>query len=205
LDGNADGKRTSFKTGRKPDDEYQTERNPDLQEKGGNHMNLRWMQAVLLGILVISLPLQAWGDEKPKLVLRITAQKEVLVKDKDGKTRVEWTEAGKTDPGDVLKFTITYTNAGATEARSAVISNPVPEGTAYVGGSAEGKDTVIDFSLDGKNYEAPPMIKYKIKQADGKEAEYQATPDMYKHIRWRMARPAPPNTSGTVSFKVTVK
>ncbi len=168
-------------------------------------MNIRQMQMGIIGMLIICLPLLAWGDEKPNLVLKVTAQKEVIVKDKEGKSRIEWAEADKTNPGDVLKFTITYTNAGPTEARAAVINNPVPAGTAYVGGSAEGKDTDVSFSLDGKNFEAPPLIKYKAKQADGKEVEYQATPDMYRHIRWKLTKPVPPKASGTVSFKVTVR
>ena len=159
---------------------------------------------VFLGMIIVFMPFQASGDEKPKLALKITTQKEVLVKDKDGKTRTEWSEADKTNPGDVLKFTITYTNAGTTEARAAVINNPVPAGTVYVGGSAEGKDTDVSFSLDGKNFEPPPMIKYKVKQADGKEVEYQATPDMYRHIRWKLTKPVPAKASGTVSFKITV-
>ena len=168
-------------------------------------MNMQRALMVLLGMFIIFLPLLAWGDEKPKLELKITTQKEVIVKDKEGKARTEWIEAAKTNPGDVLKFTIAYTNAGSTEARGAVIDDPIPEGTTYIGNSAEGKDAAVTFSIDGKNFEAPPMIKYKAKQADGKEVEYQASPDMYRHIRWKLTKPVPAKTSGTVSFKVTVK
>ena len=168
-------------------------------------MNMRQMLIVFLGAIFLFKPFIASGDETPKLALKITTQKEVIVKDKEGKSRIEWHDVDKTDPGDVLKFTIAYTNIGSSEARGAVIDDPVPAGTTYIGNSAEGKDTVITFSIDGKNYEAPPMIKYKAKQADGKEVEYHATPDMYKHIRWRLTKAVPSRASGTVSFKVTVK
>ncbi len=147
----------------------------------------------------------ATEEERPGLEVKLSVEKELLVKDKDGTTRTEWQEAGESNPGDVLKYTISYKNRGRAEAREAVILDPVPEGTVYIGGSAEGKDTEITFSLDGTKFETPPMLRYTVKQSDGTEKEYTATPDMYRHIKWKLLKPVLPDNSGTLSFRVRVK
>lgn len=45
------------------------------------------------------------------------------------------------EPGDTLTYTITYKNMGDGEATSIIISNPVPEHTSYVSGSAGSRGT----------------------------------------------------------------
>lgn len=166
---------------------------------------MKKMKLMFLLLIMVSFPVLVLGQEKPNLVLKLTAQKEVIVKDEEGKTRIDYLEVEKTDPGDVLKYTILYTNAGVAEARGAVIVDPLPAGTTYVGNSAEGKDTEISFSIDGKAFEAPPMLKYKVKEPDGTEKELVATPEMYTHIKWKLKKLVPPGTSGTANFKVKVK
>ena len=160
---------------------------------------------LLIMAVMLTLPSLAAAQAKSELVLKLTAQKEVTVKDADGKIRIEWHAAEKTNPGDVLKYTIAYTNTGKVEARNAVINDPVPEGTTYIANSAEGKNTEISFSIDGKKFEAPTMLTYKVKQPDGTVTEHRAGPEMYTHIRWKVMKPVNPGESGTVSFKVTVK
>jgi uncharacterized repeat protein (TIGR01451 family) len=142
---------------------------------------------------------------KPELALTLTAQKEVTVKDSEGKTRVEWQEVKDVSPGDILKYTISYKNVGTVEARDGRVTDPIPKDTAYISGSAEGKDAAITFSLDGKAFQAPPLLKYKVRQADGTDAEYTATPEMYTHIQWKLLKPVPPGGTGSMSFKVKVR
>jgi len=142
---------------------------------------------------------------KPELALTLSARKEVTVKDAEGKARVEWQEVKEANPGDIVKYTITYRNVGTVEARDARVVDPVPNETAYVSGSAEAKDAAITFSLDGKAFQDPPLLKYKVRQADGTEAEYQATPEMYTHIQWKLLKPVPPGGTGSMSFKAKVK
>jgi uncharacterized repeat protein (TIGR01451 family) len=108
-------------------------------------------------------------------------------------------------PGDVLKYTITYRNAGSAEARDGSVVDPVPKDTCYVPGSAEGKDTAIAFSIDGKRFLEPRMLKYRERRADGTEAERTAPPEMYTHIRWKLLKAVPPGGAGSVSFKARVK
>jgi len=173
---------------------------------------MRWKRMVVVA-LVFAAALHLLGaanalaadPAKPELALTLTAQKEVTVKDAEGKTKVEWREVMDVTPGDILKYTIAYRNVGTVEARDGRVMDPVPKETAYVSGSAEGKDAEVTFSLDGKTFQAPPLLKYKVRQADGTEAEYQATPEMYTHIQWKLLKPVPPGGTGSMSFKAKVK
>ncbi len=160
---------------------------------------------MVLAAAVPAAMAQAPGGEKPELVLTLTAQKETAVKGADGKARTEWQEVKGGSPGDVIRYTIAYRNAGKSEARDAVIVDPVPKGTSYVPGSAAGEGAEITFSLDGKSFQAPPQLKYRFRQPDGTEAELTASPDMYTHIRWKLSKPVPPGGTGVVSFKVKVR
>jgi uncharacterized repeat protein (TIGR01451 family) len=185
-------------------------RKESLISKNNNTKEVRMMavkQVKVLAFLLmlIVIPSMSFSAEKPDVSLKMTVLKETPVKDADGKTHLEWKEVKATNPGDVLRYTIEYTNKGLTEAKKVVIDNPVPAGSTYVSNSAEGKGMEITFSIDGKNFQTPPMLKYKAKKPDGTEEELSATPDMYTHIRWKMTRPAKSGESGTVSFKVRVK
>lgn len=156
-------------------------------------------------LLVWAAYAPAADPAKPELALTLTAQKEVTVKDAEGRTKVEWQEVKDVSSGDIVKYTIAYRNVGTVEARDARVVDPVPKETTYVPGSAEGNDTAVTFSLDGKAFQDPPLLKYKVRQADGTEAEYQATPEMYSHIQWKLLKRVPPGGTGSVSFHAKVK
>ena len=146
---------------------------------------------------------QAFAKSAPKLELKMSMEKEVKTL-KEGKEVVERMPADKVGPGDVAVYTITYTNTGAGEAKDASIVDPVPEGTVYVLGSAEGKDAKITCSIDGgKSFHAEP-VKQVVKKADGSKAEKDAEPSMYSQIMW-VVKKVMPGKSGTVSFKVKVE
>ncbi|MDH3384362.1 MAG: hypothetical protein OEM42_09905, partial [Deltaproteobacteria bacterium] len=130
--------------------------------------------------------------QKPELVLTLSVQKQVDVTGEDGKPKTEWKEVQSTGPGDVLMYTIRYENKGKAEARDAKIIDPVPQNTSYIGESTEGEGAEITFSLDGKTFGLPPMLTYRVKQADGTEVEHVATPDMYTHIQWKLKKAVPP-------------
>ena len=159
--------------------------------------------AALLSVGVLNA--LAADPAKPELALTLSARKEVTVRDAEGKTKVEWQDVKDVSPGDILKYTIAYRNDGKVEAREARVVDPIPNETSYVSGSAEGKDAAITFSLDGKTFQDPPLLKYKVRQADGTEAEFQATPEMYTHIQWKLLKPVPPGGTGSMSFKAKVK
>lgn len=161
---------------------------------------------VLLSLtFAVLLPLVGFAQEKPDIVLKLSVQKEVLLKDQNGKWRAEWQEVQNFQPGELLKYNISYRNAGKTEARNVVIVDPIPEGTSYVANGAEGNNAEITFSVDGKNFQVPPLLKYTVKLPGVREQELYATPEMYTHVRWKLLKPVPAGGTGVVSFKVKVK
>lgn len=163
------------------------------------------MKILRLLLYFLLLPVCAMAAEQPNLVLSIKAEKEVAVTGRDGKTRFVWREISSLNPGETIRYTIRYTNAGSSEARDAVIVDPVPTGTIYVADSAEGKGTEVTFSVDGKKFEPPTLLKYRTMGGKGGGAEMIATPEMYSHIKWKLIKPVPRGGSGDVSFRVKVK
>lgn len=175
--------------------------------KGKEEVKMRTVGTALAVLLVLAAAVpaaRAQSGEKPDLVLTLSAQKEAAVKGPDGKSTMEWREVKTGNPGDVIRYTISYRNGGKSEAKDAKIVDPVPKGTTYIPGSAAGEGAEITFSLDGKTFQAPPQLKYRVRQPDGTEAELQASPDMYTHIRWKLPKPVAPGGTGAVSFKVKV-
>lgn len=167
-----------------------------------------FIKRILMMLAIMALlctPAFASNGGQPNIELAISAYKKIVSIEEDGSKRVEWREVANTDPGDVLKYTIRYTNKGDAEAKGAVIVDPVPSGASYIGNTAEGEAAEITFSLDGKSFQSPPMLKYRIKGADGSEEEYMATPGMYSHIKWQLVKSVPPGGTGTVGFEVKVK
>ncbi|MHB8173607.1 MAG: hypothetical protein ACYDFU_04000 [Nitrospirota bacterium] len=150
------------------------------------------VSAFAVGVFAASAMAQA-----PKLTLKMKAEKEVKVL-KNGKETVELKPAKTTNMGDVLLYTITYTNIGDSEAANAVISDPIPENAVYLGGSARGAGAVVAFSIDkGKTFhKTPKQVVAGVEKA--------ASPEAYTNIRWTIRKIAP-KESGSVSFKARVK
>ena len=122
-------------------------------------MRIKWLHLLaLIGIMTMYPPL-AQAKEKSTMDLKLRAEKEVVLKDAEGKSRTEWREVKNFEPGDLLRYTITYTNSSTTEARDAVIVDSVPFRSEYVSNSAAGKNTEITFSLDGKAFQPRPATK----------------------------------------------
>ncbi len=171
-----------------------------------------WKNKTIFAVLTVLAILASTAEmllaadpAKPQLAMTLVVQKEAIVRDADGKEKTEWREVRESWPGDVLRYTVAYKNIGKAEARGARIVDPVPAGTSYVPGSAEGKETVITFSIDGKSFREPGQLIRKVRRADGAEIDQVATPEMYTHIQWTLLKPVPAGGMGSVSFRVKVK
>lgn len=139
-----------------------------------------------------------------KVKVRTVAEVEVEVVNDKGekeKKRVRAAEA-EVIPGDTVIFTNSFINEEQDAATNIVITNPVPKNMLYVDFSAEGKDTKIEFSVDGgKKYGAPADLKVK-----GDDGELRrASGSDYTHIRWIIEKPVKPKSKGVVGFKAILK
>lgn len=157
--------------------------------------------ASIVAAALLALPLTAWAQ--PKIAITIKAEKEVTVTVKGKQVKKRITAKG-VQPGDEIIYTLRYVNSGTEAAKDVVISDPIPEGTAFIPGSASEVGD-LTFSIDkGKSYKKPTLLSFEIKGADGRAQKKVASPDEYTDIRWTIPS-VPAGEKGAVSFKVKVK
>lgn len=158
--------------------------------------------ATLSLLLLVTLP--AGAVEKKGIELKSTAEVDIIVKNDKGVNEVVRVAAADANvaPGDTVIFTTYYEYYGEKPATDVVINNPLPEHMLYLDGTAEGKGTRIDFSVDqGKTFTVASNLK--LKDAAGKERPASAAD--YTHIRWTIEGALPNGAKGSVSFKAKVK
>ncbi len=144
----------------------------------------------------------AQDAEKGKVELKMAAEKEVAITGADGSKTMERVPAEKVIPGDLVIYTITYTNKGDKPAENLVVKNPIPEHMKYVDGSAAGENSAITYSVNnGKTYDVPEKLTVK----DAKGNTVKVKPSDYTNIRWTLTKPVAPESSGTVSFKAKLE
>lgn len=146
----------------------------------------------------------AFAADGGKVVLNSRIEKEVIVKDKEGREQVKRVSATgeRNVPGDEIIITVLYENRGRGISKKVVINNPIPEGTAYKGNSAEGKDSLITFSADGgRTFEEEGEVK--VVDSSGKLRT--AMPEEITHVKWTIEKELKPTEKGKVSFRAIIK
>lgn len=164
---------------------------------------MQYPKRFLLSLVAAALLFPAVALAAPQVQLSINAEKKVTVTE-NGEQVVKRVPAAEATPGERVIFTISYENAGDETATNVVVNDPIPEGTAYVPGSATDLGEVT-FSIDGgKTYKKPSLLTYEVSNPDGTTEKRVATPEQYTHVRWQI--PAiPAGEKGEVSFQVQVK
>ncbi len=146
--------------------------------------------------------LPVWA--KPQMEINLSASKEVF-ETVNGARTAKRVPATTANSGDVITYTLAYSNKGNETATDAVVDNPVSAGMSYVDNSAKGAGADITFSIDnGKTYKKPSLLTYEIKQSNGSVQKYTARPEEYTHIRWTIKQ-VPAGTGGTLGFSARVK
>jgi uncharacterized repeat protein (TIGR01451 family) len=162
----------------------------------------RMLQIVLA--LALLLPAAAWTQQKSSIEIKAVSEIEITKTNAEGKKEVKRVNTTETavPPGQTVIFTNYYTYTGEKPATDVVINNPVPENMVYEDGTATGKGTKVEFSVDqGKTYAAAGLLK--IKSADGKERRAAAAD--YTNIRWTIEKPLQKGAKGSVTFRAKVK
>jgi uncharacterized repeat protein (TIGR01451 family) len=108
-------------------------------------------------------------------------------------------------PGEVLDWTITSANEGDAPARQYRTIGQIPQGTAFVAGSAVAEyNAIVSYSIDGgKNFAAQPTIEEK--QPDGTTKRTLAPASMYTQVRYEWSDPLAAGSKLSASYKVRVK
>lgn len=161
---------------------------------------IRHSMFFLATLVLLAAPVWA----KPLVTVAISTAKEVA-STTNGIRTVALVPTATAATGDILHYTLTYTNKSTEAATNVVIDNPVPKGAAYVANSATGSQADITFSNDGgKKYAPPVKLTYEQKLPSGQMEKRIATPSDYTNIRWTIKSIAP-GASGSVGFKVIIK
>jgi uncharacterized repeat protein (TIGR01451 family) len=143
-----------------------------------------------------------WSQEKGTVELKAVAEMEVEVINDEGQKEIQRVPAAKVVPGDVVIYTIHYTNNGDEAAENFVITNPVPEHMVYLPSTAEGENSDITFSVDGGNsYDKPENLT----ATDSEGKQITAKVSDYTHIRWSIDEPIAPGQTGSVNFKAQLE
>ena len=160
------------------------------------------LRTIILGLMLL-LPTVVLAASQ--ITIDTIIEKQVITIS-DGTKEIRFTPTGSAVPGDVLRFTLSYSNVGDSTATDAVIDNPIPPNTSHLADTAtsEGVEELL-FSIDnGASYNKPELLTRKIKNADGSFETKIAPSEEYTHIRWQLP-PLPAGATGRVSFNVLVK
>ena len=156
-----------------------------------NH-GLRVMFFVLLAVPVMA-----------EVSLNTSVQKVEIYLAENGEQQTRLVSADEIIPGDELKYVIEYSNEGdqPVDQGTIVITDPIPQSTKYVPGTAFGSGTNISFSVDGGDSFATEAEL----TVDRNGVELQASPEDYTTVRWIFGPMLEPGQTGHVSFNVVLK
>lgn len=118
------------------------------------HPERRWRRWLGIQRLAALATLLAAPPVLGQVTLDTAVRKVETTLEAGGRARRELVPVEEVVPGEELRYTITFSNESATpvEPERIVITNPIPDGTDYLSGSAGGEDTVVEYSLDGRTW-----------------------------------------------------
>ncbi len=144
-------------------------------------------------------PLAAQSVEPKPLVITVLN----LTADSAKKAGQERQDKAMARPGDVLGYSLAFTNVTNGAVSNVQFVDPLPQGLVYRTGSAGADKAVrIDYSIDGgKSYATQPVIAV---MENGKRVEKPAPRTAYTHIRWTVTGPLAPGAQVTAGFQAEV-
>jgi uncharacterized repeat protein (TIGR01451 family) len=172
------------------------------ERKGGKMKAFNPAGIFLLCALIIGLsfaPSVYSQEETDRPVLSA----ETRVMKVSGAELIPVTEKEIVRPGDVLLYELTYTNIGKSEATNIEFVYPVPEGMSILEEHTKCEDCIVQYSLDGNEFSAPPILITEI--VEGKPVEKIAKPAQYRLVKWIVKKPLHEGGKTSVSFKASVE
>ncbi|MEM7610957.1 MAG: hypothetical protein AAF270_04730 [Pseudomonadota bacterium] len=133
--------------------------------------------------------------------VKTVVEKEQRSVNEAGDEVVQLVTAEKVLPGDVVIYTVTFTNISDEVADNVVITNPISENLEYVADSAFSPGVDVTFSVDnGQQFDALESLQV---ERDGQRVA--AAPSDLTHIRWRMRGELAPGAQGFGRFRARVE
>lgn len=155
----------------------------------------------------VLLVLAAWlcsASALGEVTLETSVRKVETTLDGSGEVKRELLATDDVVPGEELRYSIRFTNESATpvDAERIVITNPIPEGTRYVAGSAGGDGTEVEFSGDGEVFQGGEGAISTATDSGTAEAEGDSR---VRSLRWTYRRELGPGESSEVYFHVRMQ
>jgi len=160
-----------------------------------------WQLAAALGVsALLAGTAAAQSADRGCIELKTIAEISQSYVDDNGKSATRLVPIAKVVPGDQVVWTIVASNVCAKPAADVAITNAVPEHMHYLGDTAFGPGTAVEFSLDGKSFATPQSLT--VAASDGSKRTARA--DEYSHIRWVLGRPIGPSETLMVRYRAVV-
>lgn len=113
--------------------------------------------------------------------------------------------AKRARPGETVEYRLSYRNETDGPVTGFVALGPVPEGTAFVAGSASADRTAtLEASAPGVEWGAPPLVR-TVRRRDGTTERVTVDPSDYAAIRWRLTAPMPAGAELSARYRVAVE
>lgn len=138
----------------------------------------------------------AYGDGSA-IELQTSVEKRVQRILDSGQVETLFEPAGTVVPGDTIAYRIEARNISSDQpAENVVITDPIPEHTQYLSGSAAGEGARVFFSVDGgMRFDAPEALRVV-----DEGVSRVATASDYTHIRWVFSDSLAPSETRAVHF-----
>jgi uncharacterized repeat protein (TIGR01451 family) len=145
---------------------------------------------------------------RPEVKLEMGVEKQVTVVDAQGKSTTEWQKLegeAAVQPGDMLRYGVTSSNASEMSAENLVVTQPIPAQMTFVIGSDKGNSAAsATYSIDnGATFVADPMVKVTL--PDGTVEMQPAPAEAYTHVKWNFSKALGASEVVNVSHEVTIR
>ena len=119
----------------------------------------------------------------------------------DGTETVTYTPATEVEPGERVRYTLTYTNEGSSPAEDVSLVMPIPTEVTFLEGSTDGPFSTITYSADnGETF----MTREALLVATEDTARPAGAEDI-THIKWAFSEDISAYETGTISYSATLK
>ncbi|MHA7899516.1 MAG: hypothetical protein ACX94B_06585 [Henriciella sp.] len=119
----------------------------------------------------------------------------------DGSETLTYSPATEVEPGEQVRYTLSYDNDGDTAAEDVSLVMPVPAEVTFIEGSVEGPMSLISYSADNGETFAP---REALIIGEG-ETSRLANADEITHIKWAFGTPISPAETGAISYSAVLK
>lgn len=157
---------------------------------------MKFLNQTMLALVLLVVSAGA-AAQQGKIELKTVVEVELRTVNEAGEAVVSLVPADKVVPGDVVVYTVTYTNVADQAVEKVVITNPIAEGLDYVADSAFAPGAEVSFSVDGGNEFA--ALDALTVERNGELVS--ASIDDLTHIRWTLDGELDPGSQGFARFR----